>query len=440
MKVFKNRFLSNTSWMVGGKLFQMALSLLIGVLTARYLGVSNFGLLNYSASIVAFFAPICTLGLNVIIVNELIKNKDKQGTILGSAMFMRLILGFISMGMILIIIYTLNPNDNLLLNIAFLQSISLLFNACDFINYWYQSKLQSKFSVIIQSIGYIIMSVYRIVILVLGKGIVWFAFATTLDVIVISILLLIVYHINNGPKLRFSLKTSTDLLKKSYHFIVSGIMVTAYGQMDKVMIGMFMDSTAVGLYSVAIIISGLWGFIPTAVIESARPIIIEHKKNNQNLYILRLKQLYAVVFWLGVVFSLFITIFSEWIILLLYGSQYVGAKSALVISAWYTSFGFIGSCKNIWLICEDKSKYEQIFTFCGAVSNLILNLLFIPLWGISGAAIATLFTQIFTNFIMPLFFKETKINSKYMLKAFLLKDIFDKNSLIAFCQKILSRK
>lgn len=426
--MIKNKFLTNTSWMIGGKIFQMILSLLVSTIVVRYLGPSNYGLISYASSFIAFFSSICTLGLNGIIVRELVENQHKQGEILGTGIILRVVSSIISMIMILIMISIINSGDKILLIVTFLQSISLIFNSFDLINYWYQSKLQSKYPTIIQSIAYIIMCIYRVIILVMEKDVRWFAFATTLDIIIISSMLVIFYYKQGGLKLSFSIKTGKNLLKQSYHFIFAGIMVAIYAQIDKIMIGNMLDTKAVGLYSTAVSLCGIWSFIPGAFIDSARPLIMEQKNISEEIYIRRLKQLYSVIIWMSILYGIFITIFGKFIVVLLYGKEYIECVPALLIVVWYCSFSYLGSAKNIWLICEGKSKYEKWFTLLGAVTNIILNLIFIPILGIKGAALATLATQIMTNFIIPIIFKETRENSIYMLESLLLKDVISKSS------------
>lgn len=429
MHIRKNKFIANTGWIIGGKVFQMVLALVIGMVSARYLGPTNYGVINYTLSFTTFFTALCTLGLNAVIIKELIDNPDQQGTILGSGIGIRCLSSLMSVVSILLLVFILNPNDPLLLIVAFLQAIALFFQSFDLIDYWYQSNLLSKYPTIIQSIAYIVVSLYKIYILISAKNVQWFAFSNSLDMILIAVLLFWSYNKHGGQKLIFSFQVAKSLLSKSYHFILSGMMVAVYGQIDKIMIGKFMTTTDVGLYSTAINICNMWTFILSAIIDSARPVITEKKLTDSKAYIRRIKQLYAGVIWISIFVGLFVTVFGKWIIYILYGKEYIGATSALIIAIWYCAFSFLGVARSIWIVCEDKSKYEKKFAAWGAAINIILNLAFIPLWGINGAAIATLVTQIVTNVIIPSIYKDTRENSKYILQGFLLKGVIEKGTL-----------
>lgn len=426
----RNKFINNASWIIGGRLFQMAVSLIVSMITARYLGPSNYGIISYGASFVAFFTGIASLGLNNTIVNELINHKDQEGTVLGTGMLLQLLSGLASSVAIVIIVYVLNSDDKITFFVTILQSISLAFQAFQLINYWYQSKLKSKISTIVSSIAYIIVTSYNIFLLILGKSVLWFAFASTLSYLVIALFLFLSYKKNNGKNLQFSTTLGHLMLKRSCHFILPGLMVAIYGQIDKMMIGSMMTKTAVGYYFASLIICTSWVFLLGAIIDSARPIIMEHKVNNEILYEKRLKQLYAAIIWTSIFVSVFICIFAKWIVLILYGEDYLQAVIPLRIITWYTAFSYLGVAKNIWLICEHKEKYLIYLSFAGAASNVALNILLIPTLGIAGAAIASLVTQLVTNFLMSCIIKDLRLDAKYICDAFLLRGVVTKQEII----------
>jgi O-antigen/teichoic acid export membrane protein len=232
----------------------------------------------------------------------------------------------------------------------------------------------------------------------------------------------ILYVKQKGPKLKVDKKRIKPLLKQSYHFILSGLMIAIYAQTDKVMIGkMLTDMSAVGLYSVATTITSLWSFIPAAIITSFRPVIIEAKLVSYDKYIKRLKQLYSLILWINIAYALGVTIFADIIIKLLYGEAYMGAKIPLLFAVWSGGFSYIGVARDIWFVSEGLQGYSTRISLFGCLTNVVLNLILIPQFGIVGAAIATTITQIFTGFVSTLLFKKTRNNSKYILQALFLK-------------------
>lgn len=422
-KLKGNKFFSNTMWNIGGKVFQMILSLVVAMLTTRYLGPSNYGIVGYTASYVAFFTVVCELGFNSVAVKELLDNPERQGEILGTTIFMRVCSSLISSVAIACLVYALDNGDKLIVWVAFLQSLSLVFQSFEMIHYWYQSRLETEISVKIQTAAYVIMAVYKVAILALGKSVAWFAFSTALESAVVAAALFWVYKRGSGQKLKISLSYGKEILKDSYHFILSGLMVTIYSHMDKIMLGQMLSEAAVGFYTAATKISTMWSFVLTALINSARPIIISCRSKDYHLYVKQNKRLYAAVIWIGIAVAAAMTLLGKWIIFILYGSEFLPATGSLQISAWYTMFSMLGTARGVWIVCENKAKYVKYYLGIGAIMNVVLNYLLIPEFGPGGAAAATLVTQIFTAVLAPALFKETRIYTKYVLEAFVLKGI-----------------
>lgn len=421
-KLTKSEVTKNSVWLIAERIIQMILSLVVNRIVAEYLQPENYGTLSYAASIVAFFTSLCTLGLDAIIINEIVNKKEEQGEILGTSIFMRIVSSFLSMILIAIVVIFLNPNNIEILIITLLQSLTLIFDAFNVINIWYQSKLKSKYTAIIAFIVYIIISVLKVYFVFTNKQLIYFALINTLTSFLTMLFTYILYVKQKGPKLKVDKKRIKPLLKQSYHFILSGLMIAIYAQTDKVMIGkMLTDMSAVGLYSVATTITSLWSFIPAAIITSFRPVIIEAKLVSYDKYIKRLKQLYSLILWINIAYALGVTIFAELIIKLLYGEAYMGAKIPLLFAVWSGGFSYIGVARDIWFVSEGLQGYSTRISLFGCLTNVVLNLILIPQFGIVGAAIATTITQIFTGFVSTLLFKKTRNNSKYILQALFLK-------------------
>lgn len=422
--MIKNRFFRNTFWLLFGQVFRMLISFVIGIITARYLGPTNNGTITYISSYTSFFTAIVGLGLNGVIIHEFVNHREEEGRILGTAIWLRFVLGLLSMVLMLGVVYITDGNDKTMLTVALLQSVQLPFLCWDTVNYWYQSHMQSKYSVIAQTVAYMGAAAYKVYLLVTGKGIEWFSFAVSVDFIILAAMFFGLYQKHKTQKLSYSFETAKRLLKSCLPFVLANLMVVIYGHMDRIMIKAILGNTRdVGLYSAAITVCGIVGFIPVALLDSARPIISKAKKENEEEYQLRFRQLVAGVMYICILYSLFVTVFAGFIMNLMYGAQYTGATTCLKIAVWYTAFSYLGSARSFWLICEDKKRYVIVFSFAGACCNIALNLLLIPRWGINGAAFATLITQLLTNVVIPIAFKGTRKYGQEVIKALFLKDI-----------------
>ena len=399
------------------QVYQMIVSLIIGVICARYLGPSNYGTISLGASYIAFFTIISAFGLDSIVIKDIIKHRKIEGKLLGTSIGIRIIIGLLSIITVMIVIMLFNPNDTILLTVTCLQSLVLFFNAFHIIEVWYQSHLNSKIPAIVKCIAYTVMSLYKILILLNNKSVEWFAFSTSLDSLLIAVLLCYYYKKDSNRRLQFNKYLVTSLVNKSYHLVIAYIMVAIYCQMDRIMIGKMVDQYSVGIYSAAATICHLWLFIPQAVTNSASPMIIELHNKDNILFIKRLKQLIMVVIAIGLLFIGTIILFKELIVSLLFGTEYAAAIDVIPYLALGTFFSSISYPRSIWLICKNFQKYNKYIVLCGVFTNLILNIILIQYIGIKGAAIATVVTEAVTCFVAPLFIKDIRVFVGYIFAS-----------------------
>lgn len=414
--LFKKKTVRNSAWIIAERVYQMVINFVLTIIVSRYLGPANYGVLNYGATLVNIFLVFTKLGLDIMIVNEFIKHRNKEGAIIGTSVAMRLISAVISIVIISILVFVLQANSPIIIITSIVQSLALLFQAFNIFEYWFQSYFKSKYVSIAKAVAYTLMAAYKVGLLLAHKGVIWFAFASVIDVLVVMIVLLIFYKKNNGQRISINFSLGKNLLNRSYHFIITGIMVLIYTQIDKLMIGQMLDEYQLGLYSAALSVCTLTSFVPDAILTSARAAVFNAKQSGEH-YLKRLKQTYAIIFWICAGMALIISIAAPLIVNIIYGEQYMGAISTLSLLVWYIPLSYLGSARGIWIVTEDKNKYSKYYTFWGVAMNVGLNVFMIPLWGIWGAAIATIITELFTLLITPLFYKGTRIHTKYVLEA-----------------------
>lgn len=422
-KLFRNRVVKNASWLIAGRVYHMILAFVVGLLTARYLGPSNFGLINYAATYTSFFASFCTLGINSVIVKNFIDYPDEEGETIGSAIALRTVSSFLSVLMMLCITMIADRGEKTTHIIVMLCGMGVIFQVMDTLNYWFQSKLQSKYATIATVISYTVVSVYKVWLLATGKGVEWFAISTSIDYLVVAIVLMLMYRKHCGPRFKCSIRKAKELFFSSYHFILAGLMVSIYGSTDKFMLKQMLDEAEVGFYSTAVSLCNTWVFLLTAIIDSLYPIILQSFENKP-LFERKNKQLYAIVFYVSVCVSMLISLLASPIVNILYGEAYSPAVSPLRIITWYTAFSYLGVARNAWIVSFNKQNYLKYLYVGAAITNVFLNAIMIPLWGASGAALASLLTQISTIIIFPALIKDLRPNVRLMLDAIRMKDIF----------------
>lgn len=413
----KNKVAKNAAWIIGIQLVKSLLSMVISMLTARFLGPSGFGLINYAASIVAFVAPIMYLGLNGVLVQELVDAPEKEGEILGTSILLSLISSIVCIGGVIGFASVVNRGETETIIVCALYSVLLIFQALEMMIYWFQASLLSKYSSVISLIAYVVVSAYKIFLLATQKSIYWFAVSNALDYFLIAVGLLIVYEKLGGGRLRFDRQTAWRLFSKSKYYIVSNMMVTIFAQTDRIMLKLMVDDAATGYYSAAVTCAGMTGFVFSAIIDSFRPLIFDSKKCSEPQFENNMCRLYSVVIYLSLLQSVVITLFSGLIVRILYGEAYAAATSILGVLVWYTTFSYLGSVRNIWILAEGQQRYLWIINLSGALANVILNYILIPIMGGVGAALASLVTQFFTNVVIGFIIRPIRHNNALMLRS-----------------------
>ncbi len=424
--VLNNRVVKNAGWLIFGKIAQMCINLFVGLLTARYLGPSNYGVINYGSAYTAFFLNLCTLGINSVLVKEFVDYPNEEGKIIGTTLGLKGVASILSAISIMLISSFIDANEPTTILVVALCSIGLVFNILDTFNYWFQSKLQSKITAMASLIAFTVTAAYKVYLMVTDKSVVYFAFATSIDYMCIGVLLIWVYKRYKGRKLCFSWEYGKKLLKSSTPFIIPGLMVAIYGQTDKMMLKQMISDAEIGYYSTAVSICTMWCFVLSAIIDSMYPAIMEAHNKNEDSFIHKNKILYAIIFYCCIFVSVFITVFAKIIVKILYGNAYLPTVNPLRIITWYTAFSYLGLARNAWIVCKNKQKYLTPVYASAAIANVILNLIFIPQYGASGAAVASLIAQILTTLVVPFMIPALRENSKLMIEAIIFKDVWKK--------------
>ena len=421
--LFQNKVAKNAGWLICGKIGQMIVNLLIGLLTARFLGPSNYGLLNYAAAYTTFFSAVCTLGINSVLVKELIDRPDQQGTTLGTALGLRAVASVLSAITLLGLTMIVDADEPVTIAVVSLSGISLIFRVFETFNYWFQSRLESKVTAMMTLIAFALTGVYKAVLLVLRKSVTYFACATSLDYLLLAVFLFMAYRKHRGDRLRFSWDYGKALLEKSKYFILPALIICIYSQTDKMMLKRMLSDADVGYYSTAISMCNVWSFVYVAIIDSFTPSIIEANRTNPERFRQINLRLYAFVFYLAIAISAAYTLLASPAVRILYGADFLPAAAPLRIITWYTAFSYLGCARDVWIVCKDCQKYLFLVYLVAALANIALNLLLIPRMGASGAALASLMTQVLTTFVVPMLIKPLRENARMMLEAITLKGL-----------------
>lgn len=403
------RQLKNSSWLIAEKIIRLISALFIGILVARYLGPTNYGILNYTASFIALFAVISNLGLDEIVIRQLLKKNDNEYSILGTAFWLKL--SGVALTVILICITFLFKINDFQTNIYIgIISISLFFQPFYVIDFFFQSKVNSKNTVKANVLSVLITSIFRIFFVIIKAPLVYFVLLSILDVFIIVVGFIYFYHIenNNIRKWSFDRKIALFFLEASWPLTFSSLVGIIYMRIDQIMIKEMIGFDEVGIYSVAVRLSEIWYFIPVVIGTSIYPALINAKNTSEKLYHDRLQGILSLMVIISIGISIVVSFFSRTVITLLYGDKFIDAALILSIHIWTGVFVFLGVLSSKYLIIENLYKAAFYRTLIGAIINIILNFILIRSFGGVGAALSTLIAQIFAAYLYDYFDKRTR--------------------------------
>ncbi len=424
VRKFKSRqglrkVVANTGWLFFDRFLRLGVGLFVGAWVARYLGPDQFGTWSYAAALVALLSSFAILGLDNIVVREIVKESTRKEEILGSAFALKLAGGFSIFILSIAIIGLIRPEDILMRSVVAITATGLIFQSFDTIDFYFQSQVQSKYTVWARDFAFLIVSFIKVVLILRKTSLISFVLVGTAETVLASGGLIFVYRFvkQNIFQWKMHLSVARNLLNDSWPLALTVLTTAIYMRIDHIMLGNMFGNAAVGKYSAAVRISELWYVIPTAISISVFPSVVNMRKMNESLYLDRMQKFYDLMVWLGIFIAVPMTFFANNIIRFLYGTQFHGAGTVLAIHVWTGPFVFFTVASNQYLMAENQTKIFFYRAAVGAVINIMLNLMLIPRYQGNGAAFAVLISWIFISCISPAFFEESKVISLMFIKS-----------------------
>lgn len=377
---------------------------------ARYLGPASWGKLNYVLAFVSIIITISNLGMDGFLVKEFVENIDSKNEILGTSFVLRLLSIVIMLLVTLVIFYLINADADTY-KLFLLLYLTVIFTPFDLIDLEYQSKLQSKKTVIAKNIGYFSGAVLKLVAIVLKFKLIYFALVLGLESVLAYSFLVWQYQKKDLTirQWKFDKKLVSHFIYMGWPFFLSGLAVILYMRLDQIMLGNLLNTDKVGEFSAAVKVSEMFLFIPAAISASFYPTLIEAKKNTLPItYYSKVKQLIKIMFLISMAICIVTCLSSSVIIKILYGNQFSSSVRVLQIYIWSLPAIFFGVAFNQYLVIENQQKFNLYRTLAGLLVNVGLNLFLIPLYGPVGAALATLTAQFISSVIGNFFFAKTR--------------------------------
>lgn len=403
------KYFSNTSWLLGEKIGTLGVSFIVGAFVARYLGPDSLGILSYAQSLIIFFSITATMGIETLLPRNLVDKPEWENRIMGTSYVLRLagaVGSFIVLGILLFFMNETAETNAVILIIG----LGVIFQTFNVIDCFYQSKVLSKFAVRIRLIQFGVSTTLKLLLMWIGAPLLWFAIQILVNDIILGVGLALIYNLKHGSIFhwRFDKNYAFELMRDAWPLLIGGFVIIIYMKVDQIMIKHLLGNEATGIYSIAVKLSEIFYFIPGVICASLFPAIVNAQKADADLYKQRMQQLMDLMIVMAIGISIFITLISGFIIPFIYGEAYAEAGPVLAIHIWASVFVFMGFAASKWVIAENVQQYGLFITIVGAIINVALNFIVIPIWGIKGAAMATFISQAVASYLMYIIFPKTR--------------------------------
>jgi len=384
------KILENIGWLFFDKILRMGVGLVVGIWYVRYLGPEQFGLFSFATAIVGLFGAIAGLGLQGIVVRDIVRDPTGKEATLGTAALLLFISGLITYGLILGTTFWLSSEETLAKALVAILGSALVFQASGVALYWFESQVLSKYNVWVKNINFLVFAAIKVALILNNAPLIAFAWLVMAEALSVAVMMLVMLSLR-GPRLkllRVSLSRATGLLADSWPLLLSGILISINLKFDQIMITSMVSEDANGKYAAAAAIPQLVIGLLMLIETSLYPKNIADSSQGDRSLISSLVKVTTLVFYLSVAASVLLFVLAKPIVPVLYGEAYVDSVSIIQILVLIIPLSSLVRIQGQY--CQIKGKtvlvmYRQLFIAC---CNIFLNWLLLPIYGAMGAAYA----------------------------------------------------
>lgn len=397
----KKKVFSNLIWAVAGKIINLVGTLILGIIVARYLGAEQFGLMNYVISYVFLFQILASFGLDSIEVREEAAGKVSRDIIIGTAFWIKVVFGFIAIGLCIGTAYVMSEDSYTILLIA-IYACYIVFNSFVVIRNYFTSIVQNKYVVTSEIFRTFVGIGIKVVLLLLNCSLTWFVVAFAFDWILLAAGYVSAYRAKVGSmwNWKFSSSYARYMLKESFPLLVTNAAVIIYQRIDQVMIGNLISNKAnVGYFSVAAKFVEVMIFIPATLANTMSPILLQIKQKDESLYKTKSQQFMNISLWISIISSILVSVVSYWVIMLTFGEEYAPAIAILQVLSFKMASTALSNTAGTMLIVEGLQKWVFFRDIAGCIVCVVLNYWLLPRYGVIASAFVAIAANITAGYI-----------------------------------------
>lgn len=397
----------NAFWAVGSKLLSGLKIVVIGIIVARLLGPEDFGAYSYAISFVTLLSVLAEFRLHNILIRELSEDVHEPQKVLGSAFGVCLIFSIVGY-LILLVLARVIESDSKLYFLIIVYGISYFFQTLRFLRAFFIAKYLNRIIFQVEILVGSLVIGTAVILGIYAAEVQFFVFVRLLDLFLIAALLILFYQLkfSDLSHWRFKKQIALSLTKNSLPLVVSSFAMIIFQQLDKIMIKHFLDENAVGQYTASSSLISLIVFVPVVLTEVLSPYLIAFKQEKGLSYYQKKAQLFSdYIFWGSAIISGAIMLLSSIIINVIYGDQFSEAVEVMRIFSWQGALIAMGSVAAQIMIIDNTHQIAYLKSIMGGVMNILLNIIWIPKFGIIGAVWASLLAYFISSYAAHLLIK-----------------------------------
>jgi len=380
----------NTSLLALSDIFGKFFFFLYFALAARSLGVERFGSISFATGLVNFCLIFIDLGACFFIVREVARDFKQIKENVREFFGLRILLAFLTIIMIAILIRLFNrPSEDV--KIIIIVSSTLLFNAnLLLLNSLFQALEKMEYIALSRILLGAMLAIGAFLCYKVFRAGTSFAFVYTLSFFLAFCFNYIILA-KNYTRLTpvFNLKAFVQILRKILPFTLTTIFATSYYWFGIILLSLYQDNTAIGYYNAPFRLALGLTFVPVAFAGALYPLLSRYFKEGQ---IDEMKKILfnsiRFIFFVGFLVAIFVTLFAQKIILILYGSNFQPSVPVFQIIIWWVFFIYLNTVLVHFLYSINSQIVVTKQAGIAVLINLLANFFLIPLLSSKGVAVA----------------------------------------------------
>lgn len=402
MNATKDNFAINTTFLIIEKLVRYSFIFATTIVMAKILGVEQFGKLNFALAIISMSAIVSNMGMDQVLVKELVNNPKDEKNILGSSLVLKIFGGIVMVLLTTIVAQYIRSYDDEFISLILILSLAFILDSFVILKYWFEARVQAKYSSLVGIFVISISSIIKIYVVINTGNLIHIGYVSIFEALILSLGLISIYSLKKGnlKKWKSSYSKIKYLFRQNAPLMLSGAVFILFTRVDQVMIGMFLGDENVGIYSAAVRLSEVWLFIPAMIATSYFPLILKQRNLDRVLYIKTISSLLMISLIFGLFIIVFLSIFSDGLIQIIFGSDFMLSSKVLRIHAWSILFNIISVISFRYFLAEGLQIYSVYRAAAGLIINIVLNYYLIPIYGVVAAAYTTVFSQFIAAYLL----------------------------------------